>query len=40
MNETRERGPIPSGEPLGYFVVVPPAVEEDRFEFGKLIERE
>jgi uncharacterized protein involved in exopolysaccharide biosynthesis len=27
----------PPGEPQGYFVVVPPQVEEDRFEFARLV---
>ena len=36
MNDQPQR-PHPDAEPQGYFVVVPPATEEDRFEFGKLI---
>jgi uncharacterized protein involved in exopolysaccharide biosynthesis len=37
MSDPRKGTDLPAGEPQGYFVVVPPAVEEDRFEFGKLI---
>jgi hypothetical protein len=37
MNDTAQDPTRPKGEPQGYFVVLPPAVEEDRFEFGKLI---
>jgi LPS O-antigen subunit length determinant protein (WzzB/FepE family) len=28
---------MPPGEPQGYFVVVPPQVEEDRFQFSRLL---
>lgn len=33
----RPPGQSISGQPQGYFVVLPAAAEEDRFEFGKLI---
>lgn len=37
MNDEAQRIGRPGGEPQGYFVVVPPAVEEDRFEFTRLV---
>jgi LPS O-antigen subunit length determinant protein (WzzB/FepE family) len=37
MNDEAQRIGKPGGEPQGYFVVVPPAVEEDRFEFTRLV---
>jgi uncharacterized protein involved in exopolysaccharide biosynthesis len=38
MSADPQGGQVPPGGPQGYFVVVPPANEEDRFEFGKLFE--
>jgi hypothetical protein len=37
MNDERQTRPRPTGEPQGYFVVVPPSVEEDKFELKRLV---
>lgn len=37
MKNEGQPGMQPNGEPQGYFVVVPPAVEEDKFELTRLV---
>jgi uncharacterized protein involved in exopolysaccharide biosynthesis len=36
-DEQKLGGPRPAGEPQGYFVVVPPSTEEDKFEFARFV---